>query len=258
MSKILEFKSKDKAGKLKTVGSMEIKNQTSSTAELYFFGDIVGSSWEAWQYEDMCPQDVSDFLKGLNGLQNVDIYINSGGGDSFAGIAIHNLLKNNQAFKTVYVVGLAASAASIIALAGDKVVIYSGAQLMIHNPWTIAMGDANDFRKVVAMLDKASESYLNIYTEHAKEGVTAEQIKAMMDAETWMTGVDAAQTFNIEKEDVQVVACVDSQFYSRYQHAPAALVSKPEKPPKDTAAEAVAKQAEIDILRAKLALEIAC
>jgi ATP-dependent Clp protease protease subunit len=257
MSKILEFKSKDKAGKVKTVGSIEIKNQTASTAELYFFGDIVGSSWEAWQYEDMCPQDVSDFLKGLSGLQNVDIYINSGGGDSFAGIAIHNLLKNNRAFKTVYVVGLAASAASIIALAGDKVVVYSGAQLMIHNPWTIAMGDANDLRKVVAMLDKASESYVNIYTEHAKEGVTAEQIKTMMDAETWMTGADAAQTFNIETEDVQVAACADSQFYSRYQHAPAALVPKPEEPAKDPA-DAVSKQVELDVLRAKLELEIAC
>jgi ATP-dependent protease ClpP protease subunit len=257
VNKILEFKSKDKEGKEKSVGRMEIKNMTSGSAELYFFGDIVGSTWDAWQSEDMCPQDVAVFLNGLNGVQNIDIYINSGGGDSFAGIAIYNMLKRNQASKTVYVIGLAASAASLIALSGDKLIVYSGAQLMIHNPWTYAMGNANDFRKVLGMLDKASESYANIYAEHAIEGITSDEIKQKMDAETWMTGRDASLFFNnVEVENIQVAACAGSQFYSRYKHMPESLKQKQEDDGGLDDTEAALRQAEIKQLSAKLALEL--
>lgn len=264
--KVLEFKSKDKKGQVNTVGKMEIKNQTASSAELYFFGDIVGSTWDAWQQEDMCPQDVADFLNSLSGLQNVDIYINSGGGDSFAGIAIYNMLKRNQANKTVYVVGLAASAASIIALAGDKTVFYTGAQIMIHHPWTIAMGNMNDFRQVVGMLEKASESYLQIYTEHAAEGVSADQLLQMMDEEKWMTGADAAAVFNVQTEEMQAAACAGSQFYSRYKNVPANLVPKAEDkpaedpvadPPQQPADPGKAEAVEKDRLRAEMALAMA-
>ena len=124
MNKILELKNKDlRTGKEKLVGKMEIKNQTNTSAELYFYGDIVSSTWSKWEKEDKCPQDVADFLNEIKNTNELSIYINSGGGSVFAGISIYNMLKRHSAYKTVYVDGLAASIASVIALAGDKVII---------------------------------------------------------------------------------------------------------------------------------------
>lgn len=221
MAKILEFKSKDKTGREKVVGKLEIKNQSQDSAELYFYGDIIGSSWDRWQDEDKCPQDVADFLNGLEGVKNIDIYVNSGGGDVFGGLAIYNILKRNPANKTVHVDGLAASIASVIALAGDKVIIPSTAQFMIHQPWTIALGNANDFRKLADILDKCSQSILNVYKENLREGIDINTIKQMMDDETWMTGDEAAKYFNVEvDETADIAACADSQYYSKYKHLP--------------------------------------
>src|SRR3712207_1077741 len=135
MSKVLELKIKDKTGQIKNTGKIEIKNQTEDKAELYFYGDIVSETWQSyWFEEDKCPQDVSDFLKELENSKDVDIYINSGGGSVFAGIAIYSMLKRHKGKKIVHVDGLAASIASVIALAGDEVIIPSYANFMIHNP----------------------------------------------------------------------------------------------------------------------------
>lgn len=226
-SKTYNFTSKDKKGKLKNNGRMEIKSQDSGVPELYFYGDITGSSFDNWQDEDKCPQDVADFLSQLEGATEINIYINSGGGDSFAGMAIYNMLKRNPASKHVYVDGIAASAASIIAMAGDIITIPNTAELMIHNAWTIAMGNANDFRDLAAFLDKADQAYLNAYMQNAVEGVTADQIKQMMDNTTWMTGTEAAKVFkNIDVQDIQVAACADSQYYSHYKNLPDNLKPK--------------------------------
>src|ERR1700693_4637552 len=101
MPKIYEFKNKDKSGNIRSVGKMEIKNLTISSADLYFYGDIVSIAynpedfWNCGNPEDMAPQNVADFLNELSGMTDVNIHINSGGGDVFAGIAIYNILKNN-------------------------------------------------------------------------------------------------------------------------------------------------------------------
>ncbi|WP_368488444.1 head maturation protease, ClpP-related [Clostridium sp. BJN0013] len=230
MAKILEFKSKDKSGKEKVNGKMEIKNQTESSSELYFYGDICGSTWDKWQDEDKCPQDVTDFLNQLEGNKDVNIYINSGGGDAFAGLAIYNTLKRNPANKTVHVDGVAASAASVIALAGDKVIIPKTAQFMIHKAWGICIGNANDMRKYADDLDKCDESILNVYMENVKEGVKADTIKQMVDDSTWMTGEDAAKYFNVEVgEGLTIAAYADSQFFSMYKNLPECLKDKVQK-----------------------------
>lgn len=222
MPKVFEFKTKDKVN-----GRMEIKNQASGAADLYFYGDIVSTSynpddwWSSGSKEDKAPQDVADFLHGLDGFTSVNIHVNSGGGDVFAGVAIYNILKNNKAKKTTYVEGLAASAASVIALAGDVVIIPASAQLMIHNPWTIAIGNANDFRKTADMLDQVAKSLINIYMDNTKENVTEDQIKQMMDDETWMTGEAAAEIFNVEVDEAaKVAACASSDYFGKYKHTP--------------------------------------
>lgn len=227
--KVLEFKTKNKVN-----GTMEIKNQTNNSADLYFYGDIVSTAynpddwWSPGSPEDRAPQDVADFLNQLDGMTDVNIHINSGGGDVFAGVAIYNILKNNIAKKIAYVDGLAASSASLIPFACDTVIVPSSAQLMIHNPWTIAVGNANDFRSTADMLDQVAKSIINIYMDNVKDGVTEEQIKQMMDEEKWMTGQEASQIFNIQVDTkASVAACADSEFFSKYIHLPKNLMSKP-------------------------------
>lgn len=269
-NKVLNLEYENPKTRIKSKGKIEIKNQTSNSADLYFYGDICSSTWDVWQYEDMCPQDVADFLNSLDGVQTINVYINSGGGDSFAGIAIYNMLKRNTAKKDVYVEGLAASAASPIALIGalegNSLHILSGAQLMIHNAWTVAMGNANDFRKVADTLDKVSQSYIDVYAENAVEGITKDQIKQMMDDETWLNGEQAAQYFkNIQIEGQQIAAYADSQYFNQYKTIPGCLLSKrkpqssnePEPIPEPTLEEIKEQEKEgnLKLAKAKLALQ---
>lgn len=224
MSKVLNLKNKDaKTGELKNVGKIEIKNQTEEKAELYFYGDIVSDSWSSWWTdEDKCPQDVSDFLKSLENSQDIEIYINSGGGSVFAGIAIYSMLKRHKGKKIVHVDGLAASIASVIALAGDEVIVPKYANFMIHNPLCMLWNSYNamDLRKIASTLDSCKESILNIYMENVKEGVTKEELSALMDEEKWFTGESAAEIFNIKIEDeFELVAC-SSEFLGKYKNTP--------------------------------------
>lgn len=233
MNKILNLQNKDtKTGELKNVGKIEIKNQTEEKAELYFYGDIVSDSWSSWWAdEDKCPQDVSDFLKELENSQNVDIYINSGGGSVFGGIAIYSMLKRHKGKKTVHVDGLAASIASVIALAGDEVIVPKYASFMIHNPLCMLWNsyNASDLRKIASTLDSCKESILNIYMENAKEGVTKEELSALMDEEKWFTGESAAELFNIKVEDeFELVAC-SSEFLDKYKNTPKNLFEENKK-----------------------------
>ncbi|WP_256260999.1 head maturation protease, ClpP-related [Bacillus thuringiensis] len=111
-----------------------IKNQTDSSADLFIYGDIINNTGWKWDDSDVMPDDVKNILGQLDDKSNLNIYVNSGGGSVFAGLAIYNMLKRNKAQKTVYVDGVAASIASVIALAGDRVVVPSNAFLMIHKP----------------------------------------------------------------------------------------------------------------------------
>lgn len=220
MSKVLQLKNKDKQGNIKNVGKIEIKNQTKDTADLYFYGDIVSSEWDKWEDTDTCPDDILKFLKDIEGNKNLNIYINSGGGSVFAGMSIYNILKRNQAYKTVYVDGLAGSIASVIAFAGDKLVIPSNAYMMIHKAWTVTWGNASELKKVADSLEVIDQGILNVYEANLKDETSIEKIKQMIEAETWLTGKQAAEYFDIEVvEDNNAVACI-SDYFSSYANTP--------------------------------------
>ena len=138
----------------------------------------------------MTPKDFKADLDRLGEIKNLNIYINSGGGDVFAGQAIHSMLARHTAFKTVYVDGLAASIASVIVMAGDKIIMPRNAMMMIHNAWTIAAGNKESFRKLADDMEKIDESIVTTYAD--KTGLESEEIKALMEAETWMTAEEAA------------------------------------------------------------------
>lgn len=233
MAKILELQKKDKKGKCRTVGSIEIKNQTETAADLYFFGDINSESlgeWQKYYPDDKAPKDVQDFLDQLDGVSKINVHINSGGGSVFGGIAIYNILKRHNAEIVVYVEGLAASIASVIAMAGDKIIIPANAQMMIHKPSSITWGNADDMRKEADILDGCQKVILNTYMQHAKDGVTAEEINALIDAETWKNGEEWQEFFDIEVSEKSQATAYESEYFDKYNNLPDKLKGQSEPP----------------------------
>lgn len=211
------------------VGKWIFNNADTERAELRFYGDIVSNSWQSyWYEEDKCPQDIVDFLSDLDAFQAVDIYINSGGGSVHGGLAIYNILKRYQGEKVVHVDGIAASIASVIAMAGDKIIIPRNAQLMIHKPWSYVSGNADDMRKEAEALDSCQEAILEVYMKKAKSGISREEIEELINRETWMTGADAERYFVIDVEDAAEISACTSDYFSKYQKTPKALTAAPE------------------------------
>jgi len=188
----------------------QIKNQTEKSADLLFYGDIVSSSDTFFgSEEDKCPSDIAEFLKNEEG-KDLNIYINSCGGNVFAGFAIYNQLKRYSGHKTVYVDGLAGSIASVIAFAGDEIIMPSNSYLMIHKPFQAIIGNADELRKTADDLDRIEEGILNVYSEHLLDGISAETISEMMKNETWLSAEASAGLFRnitVESEKKAVAYC---------------------------------------------------
>lgn len=120
----------------------------------------------------------------------LDVFINSPGGDVFTGIAIHNILSRYDRVR-VHVDGLAASIASVIAMAGQEIIMPENAMMMIHNPWGVVAGDADELRGTADVLEKVQSQIAGIYA--AKTGRSVDQCLADMNAETWLTGAEAVE-----------------------------------------------------------------
>jgi len=215
----------------------EIRAKSATSADLYIYGDIVSrrpwyfSNESAEKSDAQWPSKVRDLLAEIKDVTQLNIYINSGGGVCFAGMAIYNMLSRHKAYKTVYVDGLAASMASIIALVGDKVVIPANAWMMIHQPWTICWGNAGDIEKEIAALRSIEEGMLAVYMAKANHGVTKDEIFKMMEAETWLTGEEAAKYFNVETTSASnAAAWLESEHYGQYKNAPKEFTEKAAKP----------------------------
>lgn len=229
---ILELKKRDRNNKFRKVGSIEIRNQAENEADLYFFGDINSDSlgeWQKYYPDDKAPGDVQDFLDRLEGVSKIKVHINSGGGSVFGGIAIYNILMRYDAEITVYVEGLAASIASVIAMAGDKIIIPRNAQMMIHKPSSMAWGDADKMRKEADILDGCQKVIVNTYMRHAKEGVTEEQINDLVNAETWKNGEEWQEYFDIEVSAGNTAAAAASEYFGKYLNLPENLKENPEQ-----------------------------
>ena len=177
-------------------------------------GPIVSNS-EAWIYEwfgieATSPNSVNKVLEKANG-EDIEVEINSGGGSVFAGSEIYTALKSYPGNVTVKIVGLAASAASVIAMAGNKVMMSPTAQIMIHNVSSRASGDYRDMEHTAEVLRNANDTIANAY--RIKTGKTQEKLLALMDHETWMTAEKAKELGFIDEimfeNDLQLVASTD-------------------------------------------------
>lgn len=142
-----------------------------------------------WWGDEITPAEFRSELKEHQG--DLTVILNSGGGDVFAGLSIYNALMDYEGKVTVQVDGLAASVASIIAMAGDKIVMSPGSMMMIHKPWSMVMGDVNELEKAKEILNGIEDSIIPIYT--GRTGLTKEEIAGMLEAETWMTAEQAVE-----------------------------------------------------------------
>lgn len=213
---------------------LTVKNLTSTSADLYIYGEIVNNTDWKWDDSDVMPDDVLNALNQVNSLNELNIYINSPGGSVFAGLAIYNMLSRNKAKKIVHVDGVAASIASIIALAGDEIHIPSNAFMMIHKPLVVTYGNATDLRKSADDLDALEEGLMNVYTENLVEGVEADTIRDMLQNETWLNGNEVAKYFNVTVTEAKNYAASAVDFLNKYEKTPKSLVKQEEQEENET------------------------
>ena len=159
--------------------------------ELYIYGDVESMTldMENWRYvqSENSAQHFREELAKYPNAERIDIYINSYGGDVFEGTAIYNQLKRHPARKVVHVDGFACSIASVIAMAGDEVIMPRNTLMMIHNMWMFACGNAAELRKAADDLDVINTAGRQAYLQKAGDKLPEEELARMMDAETWLT-----------------------------------------------------------------------
>ena len=195
---------------------------------MYIDGEIVTDEY----YDtDTSAAGFRDALKDLGDVKTINLHINSPGGSVFEGIAIYNMLKQNKAHVNVYVDGLAASIASVIAMSGDAIFMPSNSMLMIHNPWTMAVGNASELRKQADDLDKITESSIQTYLNQAGDKLDEEALRQLMDDETWLTAKEAVD-YGLATEVIEAnkaAASISKNFAQRYRHVPERLIQASQK-----------------------------
>ena len=179
---------------------MQKAKEDDDSAEILFYGVIAEAS--SWFEDNITPKSFVDDLSDLGKVSTIKVRINSPGGDLFAGNAIYNILKNHKARIVSYVDGIAASAASVVLMAGDEIVSPRNGMVMIHNPSSAARGDARDFRKMADMLDKARETMLAIYED--RTGLDRTKLIGMLNSETWLPAKEAIELGFVDRIDEQV------------------------------------------------------
>lgn len=176
----------------------EIKQAASpNTLDLYIYGDVEGDGYDWWSGQvvesETSANHFREELAKYPDVEQINIYINSYGGSVFEGTAIYNQLKRHAAHKTVYVDGFACSVASVIAMAGDEVVMPKNALMMIHNMWMWVSGNAAELRKAADDLDIINTAGRGAYMEKAGDKLDEAKLIEMMDNETWLTAEQCIQ-----------------------------------------------------------------
>ena len=201
----------------------------ANTADIYIYDEI--------GYWGITAADFAKDLKAQGDVTEIHLHINSPGGSVYDGTAIYNLLKNHKAHVTVHIDGLAASMGSVIAMAGDTIIMPENALMMIHNPWGGAIGDAEEMRKMADLLDKIKASLMTVYT--SRTGLSEEEVSAIMDAETWYTGTEAQAAGFADTLTPSMDLAASARFdFTKlgYNHTPKQLNRQPNQTPSGSAA----------------------
>ncbi|QBP06938.1 Clp protease [Virgibacillus phage Mimir87] len=190
------------------------------SGDIFIYGEITKYAWE-----DEGEHSATTFkqeLDNLGNVENINLYVNSPGGSVFEGITIHNMLKRHSARVIVHVDALAASIASVIIMAADEIRMPSNSMLMIHNPWTFAIGNSADLRKEADDLDRIGKSSMQSYLDKAGDKLSDEKLQEMLDAETWLSADEALEygLCDVVEEANDMAASISEEYLQRYQNVP--------------------------------------
>jgi len=214
----------------KKLSQLSIKAKSKDSAEISIYGVIGGGFFS----EGITAKDFSKELKALGTeVKNITVRINSPGGDVFEGWTIYNLLAQHQAKITVHVDGLCASIASIIAMAGEKIIMGEGSQMMIHSAWCYTAGNSRDLLNTVERLETLDDQFIRTYANRTKRPKT--EIEGLVYAETWFTA-DEAVEMGLADEKAQETMAIAACFVDN-----AKWINKAPKNIKTTESEARAK-----------------
>lgn len=168
----------------RTQWGFAIRGEGTDAVEIDVY-DVIGDSW----WGGVSGRSIRQKLRAAQDAKRISVKIHSNGGDVIEGLAIYNQLKNSAAHVTVQIDGIAASMASVIAMAADEILMPESAWMMIHNPWGFGIGESEDLREHADLLDKHKAALVAIYAE--RTGIASEEVAKLMDAETWMNGKEA-------------------------------------------------------------------
>jgi ATP-dependent protease ClpP protease subunit len=182
-------------------------DDTDTTISMF---DVIGEDF--WSGGGVTAKRISAALRSI-GNKDVTVRINSPGGDMFEGIAIYNLLRSHPAKVTVEVLGWAASAASIIAMAGDEIRMGLGSFMMVHNAWGVVIGNRHDMREAATLFDQFDAAIADIY--QARTGMKRSDIEQLMDAETFMAPSEAVKNGFADAVDAEIQAKADASALAR-------------------------------------------
>lgn len=218
--------------KIKNNIPFKFTNNANEDEHVMVISGAIGES--GWFYDATSAQDVRNALDGVK-ASTIRIKLNSGGGDAMDGIEIMNYLKDLDAHVIVEVTALAASAASILAMGADEVIMRDGATLMIHEASTFAYGTKSDIQKTMNALEAIDKSLVDIYVN--KTGLSSEEISGMLKAETWLTGPEAVEkgfATSMEKqstvEEDEEVSLLKAQMQVMQNELQQLKNTEPEKP----------------------------
>lgn len=206
----------------------EFKNITSSDADLFIYGEIV-SERDDWfgSENDVALTDFKEQLDNLGKIKNLNMFINSPGGDVFSASTMISMLNRLKASGTVinaYVDGLSASASSFLMMVANNINLYKNSVVMVHKPMSIAMGNVNDMQRTIDALNKIEDSVMMpMYMDKAK--ASEEEIKALIEAETWLNASDMDKYFNVTllDEEKVAVASIKSDLFKNYKNIPESI-----------------------------------
>ena len=166
--------------------NFEIKNKSPDVGEIYIYGEITD---EKWSDEQTTPKEILEKINTIKDKRNVYLYINSPGGSVYSGITIYNLLSRLSGSLTVVVDGIAASAASVVAMAGKRILMSAGSMMMIHEARSVAAGSSDDMRSAADVLDLCNSTISDIYVKRTM--LEKSKMLELMKAETWFDAESA-------------------------------------------------------------------
>lgn len=205
---------------------MKVSADSNDTADIFIYGEITKWAWT--EDGEHSATTFKEELDSLGEVSTINLYINSPGGSVFEGIAIHNMLKRHKAKINVHVDALAASIASVIAMAGDTIFMPKNSMMMIHNPWTFTWGNAAELRKEADDLDRIGNSSKQTYLQKAGDKLTDEKLQEMLDAETWLSAEEAFGygLCDVVEEENNMVASISEEVFSKYKNIPKQFAAK--------------------------------